>query len=108
MASYIDTDFVKKLEDLDLFKFGFYLICSKRNSGKTVLVRNLIKVLTDQYDYDFIISFSDTIDFYKDEWSFITKNYESEEIDEICEKILTYQKNSNNKKHGLIILDDIK
>ena len=67
MASYIDTDFVKKLEDLDLFKFGFYLICSKRNSGKTVLVRNLIKVLTDQYDYDFIISFSDTIDFYKDE-----------------------------------------
>ena len=57
---------VLSIEDLDLKQHSFILISSKRMTGKTVFLRNLIKYFVDKYDYDVIILFSDTAKFTQD------------------------------------------
>jgi hypothetical protein len=88
------------------------LITSKRNSGKSVMIRNFIKYLFDKFEYSFIILFSDTAKFNGD-YDFIDQNFifTTDLIEEKLDKILKIQeKNVKNKKdiNGLIILDDVK
>jgi hypothetical protein len=51
---------VYDIDELDLKQHGFYLITSKRMSGKSVLIRSLLNYFLNKYDYDFIVLFSET------------------------------------------------
>ena len=86
---------------------------SKRNSGKTVLNKNLLKYLLDTYDYQFMVLFSDTAHFNRDYEDIFDKDfiYKSDQLDDKIEKILKIQERNisrNNIIHGLIVLDDVK
>ena len=103
---------VYSIDELNFKQFSFILITSKRASGKSVLVKHLTKKLLDDYDFDFIILFSDTANFTKD-YDFIGKDFifKTDQIEDKLDKILKLQEKNvkNNKQvNGLIILDDIK
>ena len=106
---------IKVIEDLDIKNNSFIVIASKRNSGKTVLNKNLIKHLLDSYEYHWMVIFSDTCQFNGD-YDGIFENefmYKSDDLDTKIEKILSIQeksikKNNKNIPHGLIVLDDVK
>jgi energy-coupling factor transporter ATP-binding protein EcfA2 len=57
---------VYSIDELNFKQHSFILITSRRCSGKSVLVKHLTKKLLDDYDFDFIILFSDTANFTKD------------------------------------------
>jgi hypothetical protein len=80
---------VYSLEELDIKQNSFIVITSKRNSGKTVLNKNLIKYLFDNFDFQFSILFSDTF-FNKDYTTLFDKNFvfTSDELDIKIPKIL--------------------
>lgn len=48
------------IDNLDLKQFCTIVIASKRYSGKTMLVRNIIKYMFDNYTFNNIIIFSKT------------------------------------------------
>ncbi len=79
---------VYDISELDIKQGAFILITSKRASGKSVLVRDLIKNLFDKFNYDFIVLFSDTArfngdyDFIKNEFIFTTDDIE-QKLDKI-------------------------
>jgi energy-coupling factor transporter ATP-binding protein EcfA2 len=103
---------VYSIDELNFKQHSFILITSKRASGKSVLVKHLTKKLLDDYDYDFIIMFSDTCHFTQD-FDFIGKDFifKTDVMEDKLDKILKIQEKNvkNNKKvNGLIILDDIK
>lgn len=101
---------INKIDDLDLKQHSSNIIISKRNSGKTKLVLNLIKYYFDKYNYDIIYLFSKTALFNKD-WSFIDKKYISDLDENILQKIIKYQKNNITKNKNIniiIIFDDVK
>ena len=104
---------IKPIEDLDIKNNSFIVIASKRNSGKTVLNKNLIKYLFDNFDYDWAVLFSDTAGFNGDYDNIFEKHFifKSEQLDNKVEKILKMQEKSIKSKkliHGLIVLDDVK
>ena len=100
------------VEEID-FKLGsFNLLASKRCSGKSVLVRNIIKHLLDLYSYSAIILFSETAELNED-YNFIDKCfiYKTNQIEEKLNKILKIQLNNIKKGKNinlLIILDDVQ
>ena len=103
---------VYSIDELNFKQHSFILITSRRCSGKSVLVKHLTKKLLDDYDFDFIILFSDTANFTKD-YDFIGKDFifKTDQIEDKLDKILKLQEKNvkNNKQvNGLIILDDIK
>ena len=103
---------VYSIDDLKIAMHSFILITSKRASGKSVLVKHLTKKLLDDYEYDFIIMFSDTCHFTQD-FDFIGKDFifKTDQMEDKLDKILKIQEKNvkNNKQvNGLIILDDIK
>ena len=103
---------INTIEELDIKQNSFVVITSKRNSGKTILNKHLIKNLFDNYDFKFSILFSDTF-FNGDYKDLFDKNFvfTSDELDIKIPKILQIQeKNIKNNKiiHGLIVLDDVK
>lgn len=65
---------ILNVSDLDLKQNSFILILWKRNSGKTILTRNIIYELIQKNDYDFILLFWETANFNKD-YSFINEKY---------------------------------
>ena len=102
---------ILKLDNLNLINNSFILIVSKRNSGKTVLTKNLIYVLYQKYNYDSIILFSETAHFNTD-YNFLPKNcvFKFNKIEQQIKKILDYSANKRKLKkkfHILIILDDV-
>ena len=104
---------VKSIEELDIKNNSFIVIASKRNSGKTCLTKNLLKYLLDEFEYSWMVIFSDTASFNGDYDGIFEKEfmYRSEDLDKKVEKILSIQeKNIKNKKgvNGLILLDDVK
>ena len=104
---------IKSIEDIDIKNNSFIVIASKRNSGKTVLTKNLIKYLYDTFEYNWACLFSDTAGFNGDYDNVFEKEliFKSEQLDDKVEKILKLQEKSvKNKKliHGLIVLDDVK
>lgn len=103
---------IYSIENLDIKQNSFVVITSKRNSGKTVLNKNLIKYLFDNFDYNFSILFSDTF-FNGDYKDLFDKNFvfTSDELDIKIPKILQIQEKNIKKNkiiHGLIVLDDVK
>lgn len=103
---------VYSIDELNFKQHSFILITSKRASGKSVLVKHLTKKLLDDYEYDFIIMFSDTCHFTQD-FDFIGKDFifKTDQMEDKLDKILKLQEKNvkNNKQvNGLIILDDIK
>ncbi len=80
---------IYSIENLDIKQNSFIVITSKRNSGKTVLNKHLIKYLFDNYDYNFSILFSDTF-FNGDYKDLFDKNFvfTSDELDIKIPKIL--------------------
>jgi len=103
---------VHSIEGLNIKQNSFIVCASKRGSGKSVLVKNLVKYLFDNFDYQFHILFTDTY-FNGDFDDIIDKEFvfKSDQLDEKIEKILNIQERniSRNKIiHGLIILDDVK
>ena len=100
------------IEQLDLKQHAFILIASKRQTGKTVFLRNLIKYYIDKYEFDVIILFSDTARF-TDDYKFLDQNliYKTDELESKLSKILKIQEKNILKKkicNLLIILDDVK
>ena len=109
----MESNQVKQIEDLDIKQNAFIVIASKRNSGKTVLTKNLIKYLFDKYEYQFSVIFSDTAGFNGDYDNIFEKEFvfKSEQLDDKVTKILNIQEKSIKSKkiiHGLIVLDDVK
>ena len=106
-----DTN-VKSIEDLDIKQHAFIVICSKRASGKSVLLKNLVKDLLDKYEYDLILMFSETAHLQND-FSFIPKEqiFKTDDLEEKLEKLLKIQEKNLKKQKKinlLIILDDVK
>ena len=100
------------LEDIDIKANSFILITSKRCSGKTVLVRHLLKYLLEKFDFSVIIMFSDTSSF-NDDYLFIDKDliFLTSELEPKLNKLLKIQKqNIKNKKiiNILVLLDDVQ
>ena len=96
----IDNLKVYNINELDFKQHTFFLLTSKRASGKSVLVRDLIKNLFDKYNYDFIVLFSDTARF-NDDYNFIKNEFifTTDDIEEKLGKILKIQeKNIKSKK----------
>ena len=59
----MDSDSENKIyniEQLDIKQHSFILLASKRASGKSVIMRNIVKHLLDIHDYDVILMFSET------------------------------------------------
>ncbi len=103
---------VYSIEELELKQHAFILISSKRQTGKTVFLRNLIKYYIDKYEFDVIILFSDTAKF-TDDYKFLDQNliYKTDELEPKLSKILKIQEKNILKKkivNLLIILDDVK
>ena len=109
----MDTNIkLNQINDLDIKQHSFILLTSKRASGKTVLLLDLIKNLCDKYEYDFIVMFSESAKFLK-EYDFLDKSfiYRTEEMEDKLKKILQIQERNRMRKkqiNGLIILDDVK
>lgn len=102
---------VYSIENLNIKQNSFIVISSKRASGKSVLVKNLLKYLIDNNEFNFISLFTDT--YFNNDYEFIDKElvFTSDQLDDKIRKILKIQE-SNIKRnkiiHGLIILDDVK
>ena len=99
------------INDLELKQHTFILICSKRNSGKSVLCRHLIYYFVNKYNYDFIVLFSNTAGFNGD-YDFLENNniFKFDKFEDKIKAILKYQEDNrkkNKKVNGLILLDDI-
>ena len=103
---------VQSIESLNIAQHSFIVICSKRCSGKSVLVKNLVKDMLDKYEYDLILIFSETAHL-QDDFNFIAPEqmFRTDDLEEKIHKILKIQeKNIKGKKkvNLLIILDDVK
>lgn len=115
MENYYNTDVID-VENLEIKLNSFIIIASKRASGKTILVKALIKNICDNNEIDNIILFSKTAMFNGD-YDFIDKKYvyDYDKSEDIIKKIMNYQKEKikkfKNKKEKiqniLIIFDDV-
>ena len=112
MQDYYSNDVID-VEDIKIDNYSFILIASRRRSGKSVLVKGLIKNICDNFEIDFIILFSKTAE-YNNEYDFIEKKYryDYEKCEQVIEKIINYQKqkikrNKETTPNIIIILDDI-
>ena len=107
-----NIDIVFSVEQLDIKEGSFNLVASKRCSGKSVLVRHMVKHLLDLHHYNVILLFSETAELNED-YNFIDKSFifKTSQIEEKLNKILKIQL-SNIKKgkkvNILIILDDVQ
>ena len=73
------------ITDIDLLKFyqwGTLVIISKRNSGKTVLIKNLILNICNNFQYNAIFLFSETGYLEKQEWAYVDEFYNTDQIDD--------------------------
>ena len=100
---------VYSIEELDVLQGNFTVICSRRASGKSLLMRNLVKHLLDIHEYNVIIMFSETCNFNKD-WEFLDKNliFKTDQMEDKIEKILKMQEKNikNDKKFNILVLCD--
>ena len=101
-----NKDKIYSIEDLNINQNTMICIFSKSNSGKTVLIRNLLEYLFNKYDFHSIIMFSDTAQ-YDDDYSFLNKKniFTSDQIESKLKKILQLQKKNmlSNKDINLLL-----
>jgi len=112
MENFYNTD-VFSIDKLEFVKYAFILIASKRRSGKSVVVSNIVKNLLNNHTINHIVLISNTADITSD-YDFIDKKntYNYDKADEIIDSIIKYQhakkiKNKEDCPNILIILDDI-
>ena len=101
---------VNNINDLELKQHSTSVIISKRASGKTKLMLNLIKYMLDKYEFDQIILFSETGQWNED-FKWLDKKYIYKLNDDTINKIIEYQKKNllkNKVKNVLMLLDDLK
>lgn len=112
MESYYDTKKIYDIDELEIPKYAFILLWSKRRSGKSVLSKAIIKNIVDKYEIDFVVLFWKTAKFNND-YDFIDKQFifDYEEAETKIEKIMDYQKKYKLSKkqcpNGIIVFDDI-
>jgi len=85
------------------------VICSKRNTGKSKLVLNLIYNMVSKYDFQLIVLFSNTAK-YLDDYNFLNKKFIFPLEDDKIHKIMKYQEQMRSKKktcNCLMVLDDV-
>lgn len=85
------------------------VIASKRNSGKSKLVLNLIYNFIQNYEFDYICLFSDTAKFLED-YKFLNNKFIFPLADDKIQKIMKYQESKIMKKQKckcLMVLDDV-
>ncbi len=112
MEEFKQENKIYSVNELEFKQHSFVLLASKRMSGKTVMVQNLIKYFLDKYDFDTILMISDTAKFTKD-YDFIDKDliFKTDEMEDKIKKILQIQEKNINKNKNvniLLILDDVK
>jgi hypothetical protein len=114
MESSLESIKEIKLKDFDFKQDSTFLLCSKRGTGKTVLVIDLLKVLISKHKYNSIFLFSKTANFsIKNDWTFIDKKYIFDDIDEdIIQEIVDHQKKrikekDNENTHIILVFDDL-
>lgn len=99
------------ITEIEIKQFCTIVIASKRNSGKSKLVLNILKYMFEKYDFHNIFIFSKTAEFNED-WKWVDKKYINSEIDDnIIYNIINYQKKNiikNKKSNIIIVLDDVK
>jgi len=115
MNKYYNTDKIFSIEDLKIEDYAFILLAWRRRSGKSVICKNLLKKICDDFSIDFIVVFWKT-NKYNHDYDFIKKNHNCK-INDYDEKTpLKIQKiiDSQDKKFknnincvGLILFDDI-
>lgn len=82
------------------------VIISRSNSGKTVMIKNLIYYYITKYTFHSIILYSKTAK-YETEYNYIDPgNIFDGDLDEMINKILDWQKDWENKMKLLFIVDD--
>jgi len=85
------------------------LISGTNGSGKTYLIKYLLKCI--KYRYEYIIIFSNTASFNDDFDNVVEKQklmvYGVEDFDKKLERFMLYQKKTNSQNRTLIIFDDI-
>jgi hypothetical protein len=85
------------------------IIASKRNTGKSKLVLNLIYNFITNYDFKYVVLFSDTAKFL-DDYKFMPQKLIFSLTNDKIEKIMKYQEQQIIKKKDckcLMILDDV-
>lgn len=108
----LDINNPTQIEKLNFPEHCFFLISSARRSGKSVLIKNLLKVYLEQHDIDVIIVFTNT-KFNKDYSSFLKNDciFEYKDCDEKLNMIIERQKSKLKKSclcpNIIIILDDV-
>jgi len=98
MESYYDTE-ILDCENIKIDNYSFILLASRRKSGKSVLVKGLIKNICDNFEIDYIIIFSKT-SLYNNDYDFLDKkyHYDYDESEKIITKIIDYQKKKLKNK----------
>ena len=61
MNNYYD-DKIYNIEEINIPEYAFILVCSKRRSGKSVLTKNLLQHILNNFEIDLVILFSNTFD----------------------------------------------
>lgn len=112
MDEFYNTKTIYSIDQISIPEFWFILLWWKRKSGKWVLVRNLLKKITDDYDIWYVIVFWKTSAFTHD-YDFIDNkciyNYD-EKTEDRLKKLMEFQeKNIKNKNilKSVIVFDDI-
>ena len=101
------NDKIYKIEELNLEMNRNLLILSRSNSGKSILIKNLIHYYILNFNFNSVILYSKTCK-YETEYDFIDdRNKFDGSLDGLINNILDFQKESNNKMKILLILDDV-
>lgn len=96
------------IEELELQQNRNLLILSRSNSGKTVLIKNIIHFYLSNFNFNSVILYSKTCKYDK-EYDFIqSENKFDGSLDALINDILNFQKESNNKMKILFIMDDLE
>ena len=96
------TGKLKQFEIASMITYPVIFIISKRGTGKTTLIKNIMHTLHDNNKVDQYIVFNNII--YNDYSDTISTVYNYNAT--LCEKIITDCKQSSNNKSKMIIFDD--
>ena len=82
---------ITPIDDLIFYRWCTIVLISKRNSGKTTLIKNLMFNICNNNNYNAVFIFSETAQYEKDEWSYVDDFYKTDEIQEKINKMIEYQ-----------------
>lgn len=107
----IDKNNILDVSQIKIPLHAFILLIAKRRAGKSILAKDLIKKICDDYNIDYICVFSNTARFNGD-YDFVKKNciFEFKDCQTKLDKIIKYQiqkkKSGKNVPNAIIVIDD--